>query len=74
MAMELDEAWYLVKLTSQRGDKGESDIYQAREIVQQAIGKYKYILLAYERLLKKQKGSKKPTVPIEFYPDMMKDC
>ena len=60
--MKLDEAWWLVKLTSQKGDSGEIDAYKAREIVQEAIEKYKHILVAYERLMSKQKGGTKPII------------
>ena len=74
MAMDLDEAWYIVKLTSQQGDTAEPDSYQAREIVQDAIGKYKQVLLAYNRLTEKMKGDPdSPTVPLEFYPSGLKD-
>ena len=54
--MDLNEAWYLVKLTSQKGDSAEPDSYQAREVVQEAIIKYQQIKIAYERLCKKTEG------------------
>ena len=75
MAMDLDEAWYIVKMTSQAGDTAEPDTYQAREVVQDALSKYKQVLLAYNRLVKKSKGDPdRPSVPLEFYPSAMEDC
>ena len=75
MAMDLDEAWYIVKMTSQAGDAAEPDTYQAREVVQDALSKYKQVLLAYNRLVKKSKGDPdRPSVPLEFYPSAMEDC
>lgn len=39
--MEINEAWILIKMSSVKGNMGDSEMYQARQVVQKFIDRYK---------------------------------
>ena len=62
--MEINEAWILVKMSSVKGNMGDSEMYQARQVVQKFIDRYKELDVEVEAESKVVETTKSKMFPI----------